>query len=174
MGNPKIFINADEFLLDSFRLAKRIYNSGYVPSKLIGVWRWGAEICSCIDELYRFKDIRIPNYPVKSEHYDKNSEKLKEVSIFDVESLKKVITKEDDLLIVDEVADSGESLDKIVKSLRIITPRIRTATLYYKPEKRLVELIPDYYLYETGNWLVWPAELENLTLDEIKLKNPEL
>ena len=92
MGNPKIFINADEFLLDSFRLAKRIYNSGYVPSKLIGVWRWGAEICSCIDELYRFKDIRIPNYPVKSEHYDKNGEKLKEVSIFDVESLKKVIT----------------------------------------------------------------------------------
>ena len=174
MNDPKTFIDPDNFSLDSFRLGKTIYNSGYIPTKMVGVWRWGAEICFRVDEFYRFKGYRIPTFPVKSEHYDEEGKRSEEVKLFDVESLKKVITGSDDLLIIDEVEDSGESLGKIVKELKAITPRIKTATLYYKPEKRLVELVPDFYLHETSEWLVWPGELENLTMDEIKQKSSEL
>ena len=40
----KLFIQADELLSDSFKLAWKVYESGYRPNYIIGVWRGGAPI----------------------------------------------------------------------------------------------------------------------------------
>ena len=40
----KLFIQADELLRDSFKLAWQVYESGYRPNYIIGVWRGGAPI----------------------------------------------------------------------------------------------------------------------------------
>ena len=37
-----------------------------------------------------------------------------------------------------------------------------------KPNKNKTNRVPDYYLHETDKWLVFPHELDGLTLDEIK------
>ena len=47
---------------------------------------------------------------------------------------------------------------------------MKIATLYYKPDNNLTLMEPDYYLYETSKWLVFPHELVGLSLDEI-IKN---
>ena len=54
------------------------------------------------------------------------------------------------------------------------TPEIRVETPYFKPNKNLTDNKPDYFLYETDKWLVFPHELDGLTLDEIKKHKPEL
>ena len=35
----KVYISANDLLLDSFRLAEQIFNSGFRPDFIIGVWR---------------------------------------------------------------------------------------------------------------------------------------
>jgi len=51
----------------------------------------------------------------------------------------------------------------------------RVATVYYKPEKRKTDHLPDYYMHETDQWLVFPHELQGLTIEEAsKFKSPLL
>ena len=54
------------------------------------------------------------------------------------------------------------------------TPEIRIATPYYKPANNKTERVPDYYVHETDDWLVFPHELDGLTTDEIRSNKPEL
>ena len=52
---------------------------------------------------------------------------------------------------------------------------LRLATLYYKPANNQTGLIPDFYLYETDKWLVFPHELMGLHYEEIaRHKDPEI
>ena len=46
----KLFIQADELLSDSFKLAWQVYESGYRPNYIIGVWRGGAPIGIAVQE----------------------------------------------------------------------------------------------------------------------------
>jgi len=34
--------------------------------------------------------------------------------------------------------------------------------------------VPDYFLYETEEWLVFPHEIDGLTMDELREHRPEL
>ena len=54
------------------------------------------------------------------------------------------------------------------------TPEIKVATPYFKPTKNKTNRKPDYYLYETDKWLVFPHELEGLSLQEIKDNKTEV
>ena len=46
----KTFIQADELLKDSFELAWQVYESGYRPDYIVGVWRGGAPIGIAVQE----------------------------------------------------------------------------------------------------------------------------
>jgi len=76
------------------------------------------------------------------------------------------------LLIVDDVFDSGRSVDALIKEIkkqsRLNTPGdIRVACTYYKPSMCAVDIIPDYYVHKSDEWLVFPHELDGLTNEEI-------
>ena len=78
---------------------------------------------------------------------------------------------------MDDVFDSGRSINadfaRINELSRRNTPEIiRTATVYYKPGKRKVDLVPDYSIHETEEWLVFPHELEGLTEEEVVASKP--
>jgi len=48
------------------------------------------------------------------------------------------------------------------------TPQqIKVATPWYKPGNNATGRVPDYYLHETGRWLVFPHEVTGLTEDEL-------
>ena len=61
-----------------------------------------------------------------------------------------------------------------IRELPENTPEIKIATPYFKPQKNLTGREPDYYIHETESWLVFPHELEGLSLQEIKKFKPEL
>ena len=48
----KYYIGATELLEDSFKLAWEVYESGYRPNYIVGVWRGGAPIGIAVQELF--------------------------------------------------------------------------------------------------------------------------
>ena len=54
------------------------------------------------------------------------------------------------------------------------TPEIKIATPYFKPSKNQTDKRPDFYLHETDKWLVFPHEIDGLTIEEIEMNKPEL
>ena len=40
----KVFISAQDLLEDSFKLALKVYESGFRPDYIVGVWRGGAPV----------------------------------------------------------------------------------------------------------------------------------
>ena len=83
----------------------------------------------------------------------------------------------DELLIVDDVFDSGHSLEAVIEELsrrcrRNLPEKIRIATVYYKPERRRSALVPDFFVHETSQWLVFPHEIQGLTREEILANKP--
>jgi hypothetical protein len=44
---------------------------------------------------------------------------------------------------------------------------VRIACPWYKPTNSKVDIVPDYYVHETEEWLVFPHELSGLTQEEI-------
>ncbi len=64
------------------------------------------------------------------------------------------------VLIIDDIADSGESLSETVKSIKKIDPDVKqidTAVLYYKPKSIIT---PTYYSKKIKNddWIIFPWE----------------
>jgi hypoxanthine phosphoribosyltransferase len=90
----------------------------------------------------------------------------------------KKLESEDRLLVVDDVHDTGNSINQIISDLRKAckknSPEIKIATPYFKPNKNETETKPDFFIHETDKWLVFPHELEGLTVEEIKENKPEL
>lgn len=64
-----------------------------------------------------------------------------------------------DLLVVDDVWDSGKTLD-FVKNylLEHGAKSVKIAVVYYKPKKSLVEGKPDFFVAETDLWVAHPWE----------------
>ena len=42
MAIIKTLLTADDLLTDSFRLARQVFDSGFRPTHIVGVWRGGA------------------------------------------------------------------------------------------------------------------------------------
>ena len=81
--------------------------------------------------------------------------------------------------IVDDVFDSGHSLEAVIDELkrrcrRNLPEKIRIATAYYKPERRRSTLVPDFF---GGRDVVkvagsFPHEIQGLTREEILAHKP--
>ena len=66
-------------------------------------------------------------------------------------------------------------LAELKRRARANTPEdIRIAAPWFKPTRNQTDLVPDYYLHETAEWLVFPHELDALTPEEMRERRPEL
>ncbi|WP_144210780.1 phosphoribosyltransferase [Shewanella donghaensis] len=170
----KHYISAQQLLEDSFKLAAQVYDSGFRPQFIVGIWRGGAPIGIAVQEFYDFKNVETDHIAVRTSSYygigtDKQSKKIK------VHGLHYIIENanaDDGLLIVDDVFDSGRSVDALIDKLqkfmrKNIPTDIRVACPYYKPKNTAVDLTPDYYIHESEEWLVFPHEVSGLNPQEI-------
>ena len=174
----KLFIQADELLRDSFKLAWQVFESGYRPNYIIGVWRGGAPVGIAVQEFLDVLNVPSDHIAIRTSHYKSMNERDASVQVYGLNYIIKKVEAEDSLLIVDDVHDTGISIQQIVsdieKACKKNTPEIRVATPYFKPSKNKTDRKPDYYLHETDKWLVFPHELEGLSLSEIKANKPEV
>jgi len=174
----KKFIDAQELMEDSVRLGVKILNSGFRPNFIVGVWRGGSPVGIVVQELLDFYGVKTDHIAIRTSSYNAIGERQSQVRVHGLSYLIKNINAEDALLIVDDVHDTGLSIEAIVENLQMKArrnmPEIRVATVYYKPSNNKTDKMPDYYLYETDRWLVFPHELDGLTLEEIYENKPGL
>ena len=174
----KQFIQAKELLEDSFKLAWQVYESGYRPNYIIGVWRGGAPIGIAVQEFLEVLGVHSDHIAIRTSYYSGIDQRNKEVQIYGLNYVIRKLESEDSLLIVDDVHDTGISVQQIITDLKKAckknTPEIRIATPYFKPLKNKTDRKPDYFLHETDEWLVFPHELDGLTIDEMINQKPAL
>ena len=174
----KHYIGAAELLEDSFKLAWKVFESGYRPNYIVGVWRGGAPIGIAVQELFDVLGVESDHIAIRTSYYSSLGERNNSVQVYGLSYLIKKLESEDSLLIVDDVFDTGKSIDQIIEDLKKAckknTPEIRIATPFFKPSQNKTKRKPDYYLHETDKWLVFPHELEGLSPEEIIQNKPEL
>ncbi len=173
----KTYITAQELLESSFKLAHEVYSDGFRPQFIVGIWRGGTPIGIAVQEYFEYKGINTDHISVRTSSYYGINKQSKKIRVHGLHYLIENANSEDGLLIVDDVFDSGRSVNALIKEIkkqsRLNTPSdIRVACTYYKPSMRAVEITPDYYAHKSDEWLVFPHELDGLTKEEI-LNNKE-
>ena len=173
----KLYISAEDLLIDSFKLANQIYESGFRPHFIVGVWRGGAPVGIAVQEYLDYMGIETDHIAIRTSSYYDIGQQDKEVRVHGLNYIIDNVNAEDELLLVDDVFDSGRSvvaiLDEMKSKARANLPKtIKVATPWYKPERNATHLTPDYYIHETDRWLVFPHELSGLTPEEIGEAKP--
>jgi len=173
----KLFVSAEELLRCSFELGLRIFESGYRPSYIVGVWRGGTPVGIAVQEVLDLLGCSTDHFAIRTSSYYGMDKQSKEVKVFGLQHLVDTINVDDNLLIIDDIFDSGRSVDAIIKTLgekcRRNTPDdIKVATVYYKPSRNATKRVPDFYLHETDKWTVFPHEMDGLSVEEIRKTKP--
>jgi hypothetical protein len=142
-------IDWDGFYHLCLELVDRILASGRKFDKIIGISRGGLVPARVISDELDNPDMVI----VKVEFY---------TDIYKVKPEPKVVHFPDtnleglDVLVVDDVADSGRSLECVSRLLREKGVKsVSIATVFYKPWSLVV---PDFYVRTTEKWIVFPHE----------------
>lgn len=169
--NAKRFISSQELLIDSFKLADQVYRSGFRPHFIVGIWRGGAPIGIAVQEYFDYRQIKTDHIAVRTSSYDMG-QPAKEIKVHGLHYLIENANADESLLIVDDVFDSGRSIEALIAQIqklsRLNTPRdIRIACPWYKPKNTQVDLKPDYFVQESDEWLVFPHEIAGLSADEM-------
>ena len=174
----KHYIGATELLEDSFKLAWEVYESGYRPNYIVGVWRGGAPIGIAVQELFDVLGVESDHIAIRTSYYSSIGQRNDKVQVYGLSYLIKKLESQDSLIIVDDGFDTGNSINQIIIDIQTAckknTPEIRIATPYFKPAQNKTNRNPDYFLHETDKWLVFPHELEGLSGEEIANNKPEL
>ena len=143
----KTFITASDLLQDSFRLAAQIHRSGFRPDFIIGIWRGGTPVGIAIQEYFEYVGVRPDHIAVRTSAYVGIGERAKTIRVHGLHYIIEEADADDSLLVVDDVFDSGHSIEALLAELtakmRLNMPRqIRIATPWYKPGNNGTSLVP--------------------------------
>ena len=174
-----LYVGAQELLEDAFELGAMVLESGFRPSFIVAIWRGGAPIGIAVQELLDYFGVESDHIAIRTSSYSGIDGRASEVRVHGLNYLLKNIEQDDRLLIVDDVFDTGRTIDVVVHTLREKARRnapheIRVAVPFYKPSRNRTARVPDYYLHETEQWIKFPHSLEGLTEEEIARHRPAL
>ncbi len=131
--------------------AEKIRQSGFKPDVIVGIARGGwvpARVLSDLREIPNLATVRVEFYLGVAET---RNEPVLTQGVSAVVTGKKV-------LIVDDVADTGKSLQLAREHvLQQGAAEVRIATVYRKPWSVIK---PDFYEAETSGWVVFPWEIK--------------
>ena len=175
-SDDKHYLSANDFLRDVWRLAASIRKSAWKPDFLVALWRGGTPPGIAIHEFLKVSGWdSIRHLPLKCSSYTGIGENAGEVRFTCAEPVFGMLRKGDRVLVVDDVFDTGKTAAAVKDRLDAIGVDFRMACVYWKPAKNQTTLRPDYFAKDVGNdWIVFPHEIEGLTKDEIRAKDPLL
>lgn len=174
----KIVLSARELLADSFRLGIRVLESGFKPTMMIAIWRGGTPVGMAVQEIMDYCGVESDHIAIRTSSYVGVDERGN-VAVHGLNYIIKKICHDDRLLIVDDVFDTGNTVVAVIEELtrraRDNTPKdIRIAVPWFKPSRNETDIVPDYFIHETAEWLVFPHELDALSPDELRQQRPEI
>ena len=170
----KVYLNAQDYLRDMWRLARQIRDSGWKPDVLLALWRGGAEVGVAIHEYLKANGISVRHMPIKCSSYTGIGTSNTEVKFEHADSVLQGLTPGTKVLVADDVFDTGRTAAAVHAKLEALGCDMRMACVYWKPEKNVTPYKPDFYVRTLDRWIVFPHEIEGLTPDEIMDKDPIL
>ncbi len=175
----KHYITAQQLLEDSVALAQAVIEDGFRPNFIVGVWRGGTPVGIVVQELLDYFGIETDHIAIRTSSYTGVDQRAQEVRVHGLGYLTRSMNAEDRLLIVDDVFDTGLSIQAILETLarrsrKNLPEDIRVATAYFKPSRNRTRRIPDYYVHKNEQWLVFPHELDGMSRDDIAAHKPYL
>jgi uncharacterized protein len=181
-----LHVPPEEILLDSFRLGRLVFESGFRPRHMISIWRGGTPIGLGVDAYYRFQGQQVRHTAIATSSYQ-GIARQGDVVVKGLEHLARTVCREDGLLLIDDVYESGETIRCIVEALergaRANCPTdIRVATVHRKVDKARYHDVPVMHLKDVPGdvWIDYPHELADLVEEtdpddtRIHEKSPEL
>ncbi|MGE3336089.1 MAG: phosphoribosyltransferase [Rhodospirillaceae bacterium] len=173
----KIYISGNELLRDSIALGMKVLRSGFRPTHIVGVWRGGAPVGIAVQEVLEYHGLDTDHIAIRTSSYYGIDKQAALVKVYALDYLIDTLRPENSVLIVDDVFDSGRSIEAILAELakrcrNNLARDIRVATAYYKPLRNKTQIKPDFYVHETDKWLIFPHELKGLTHEEILAHKP--
>ncbi len=144
----KFYYSYDQFRNDTNTLLQRLKCDHF--DTVIGIARGGLILAQAISEALEIRNVQT----IQTQLYDgeKKRECITIVGKCSLETSKKV-------LVVDDIADSGETLQKVMRHLikNHTDTTFKSATLFYKTSS-LIE--PDFWINETNDWIDFFWEID--------------
>lgn len=180
----KKFIQEEQLLNESFRLAANIFDSGFRPDFIVGIWRGGSSVGIYVQECLQYLGIKTDHIAIRTSYrgqpsYGSLIDNPAAIRVHGLQYLFENLNRENRLLIVDDVFSSGYNVEAVIQRLERqcrnnMPSELRVAVPYYKPQSNLSGRKPDFYLHTTDAWLVLPYELQGLTSEELIEHKPEV
>ena len=180
----KTFVEEETLLNDAFCMAVSVYESGFAPTFIVGIWRGGSSVGIYVQECLQFLGVESDHISIRTSYaglpgYQKSVDDPSSIRVHGWQYLLENLNTDDRLLLVDDGFNSGYSIEAVItelqQRLRLNMPtEIRVATPYFKPERNKTGRSPDYYVHEVDEWLVLPYEMQGLSRDEIIKNKPSM
>ena len=177
------FIAADDLLRDSFQLAANIYEAGFKPDFLVGLWRGGSAVGIAVQEGLDYFGVKTDHIAIRTSYsgaraYSQMVSKAESIRVHGLQYLLENLCSHHSMLIVDDVYSTGSSVNAVIQQLTLKTRRnlphdIRIGTVWYRPTEKSLRT-PEYFVHETKDWLVLPYELSGFSIAELRENRPEM
>lgn len=178
----KRFLDEESLIQDAFRLGVKILESDFRPTFIVGLWRGGSSVGIYVQECLQTLGVKTDHISLRTSYkgqpaYHSMINNPEDIRVHGTQYLVENLNANDGLLIVDDVFSTGQNISAVLRRLekhlkRNLPKDIRIATLYQKPNMNQSAIKPDFCLYETQDWLVFPYELAGLTPEEIAQHKP--
>jgi len=179
----KLFISENDLIQDSFRLGAKIFESGFRPDFIVGIWRGGSTVGIYVQECLQYLGVQTDHIAIRTSYqglpsYQQMIEQ-QSIQVHGLAYLLENLNRDDKLLIVDDVYSSGKSIEAVITQLskrakQNLPREIRIAVPWYKPSQNRSIRQPDYFINTSDKWLVQPYEMVGLTKREIAEHKPKL
>jgi len=120
---------------------------------ILGIARGGLSMAQMLGEYYDLRKV----YAINTIGYE-DTQKKESVEVFNIPDLKSA----KQVLIVDDIVDSGDTLVEILKVLERQYPSVTflSASLFYK---KTAKITPTWYVKEPKGWIdfFWSVDLRN-------------
>ena len=164
----KLIIDWKKYNLTVEKLALQIHSSGYIPDLLIGIARGGLPITDVLSRIFKLKCA----YLAVESYSGKGIEDQQGELIFSREMSSTVQNMKGNILLCDDLSDTGVTLNKSIDWLRKYPPlkgnikNIRTAVLWKKKDSTFE---PDFCAQklDSNPWIVQPFE----KYEEVKIND---
>ncbi len=177
------FIAADDLLRDSFQLAANIYEAGFKPDFLVGLWRGGSAVGIAVQEGLDYFGVKTDHIAIRTSYtgaraYSQMVSNGDAIRVHGLQYLLENLCSSHSMLIVDDVYSTGSSVNAVIQQLTRKTRRnlphdIRIGTVWYRPTEKTLRT-PDYFVHKTDDWLVLPYELSGFSVAELQENRPEM
>lgn len=178
----KRFLDEETVIQDAFRLGVQIFESGFRPTFIVGLWRGGSSVGIYVQECLQTLGVKTDHIALRTSYrglpaYQSMVQSPEDIRVHGTQYLVENLNVDDGLLIVDDVFSTGYNISAVINRLqgklkRNMPSQVKVATLWQRPAYNRVDFKPDFCLRETDDWLVFPYELKGLSQEDIAANKP--